>query len=299
VDRFEAMRTFLAVAESEGFAVAARRLSMSPAAVTRAVSSLERRIGARLLHRTTRVVRLTEAGQRFLADCRRILTELGEAEASAAGSHAALRGPLSLTAPVLFGQRHVAPTVLDFLKRHPAVTARIFLADRIVDLMEEDVDIAVRLAHLPDSSLTAIRTGAVRNVVCASPDYLTRHGLPRSPADLTRLDLIAFSQDLATPEWSFVDGTGTRTLRPAARLIVNNAEAAIAAAAAGHGLTRVLSYQIAPELRAGRLEIVLAEFEHPPVPVQVVHREGRRPTGRVRALVDFLVERLRADPAIH
>ncbi len=299
MDRLGAMRAFIAVAEAQSFAAAARRLAMSPAAVTRAVASLEDRVGTRLLHRTTRIVRLNEAGTRFLADCRRILSEIGEAEASAAGSHAELKGPVAITAPVLFGKRHVAPIVFDFLSRHPNVTARTLLLDRVVDLVEEGLDVAVRIAELPDSALSAIRVGAVRSVVCASPDYLTRHGIPHTPADVARCETVAFSQTASLPEWQFASGDRRQTVRPASQLIVNAAEVAIEAAVAGRGLTRVLSYQIAPELSAGKLEIVLAEFELPPAPVHVVHLEGRRAAGRVRALVDFLVDRLRADPAIH
>ena len=178
------MRVFVAVAEAQGFAAAARRLALSPPAVTRAVSALEERIGARLLHRTTRLVRLTEAGQRFLADAKRILGEIDEAEASAAGAYAAPRGQIAVTAPVMFGRMHVAPIVLDFLERHPQVSVRLVLLDRIADLMEEGFDVAVRIAHLPDSSLTALKVGAVRRVVCASPEYLERHGTPQTPADL-------------------------------------------------------------------------------------------------------------------
>ena len=298
MDRLGTMRTFIAVAEAQSFAAAARRLGVSPAAVTRAVSAVEQRVGTRLLYRTTRIVRLNEAGARFLADCKRILSEIGEAEASVAGSHAELSGPVAVTAPVLFGKRHVASIVFDFLSLHPGVTARTLLLDRVVDLVEEGLDVAVRIAHLPDSALSAIRVGAVRNVVCASPDYLTRNGMPRTPADLARRETVAFSQTAALPEWPFASGARRETIRPASQLIVNTAEVAIAAAVAGRGLTQVLSYQIAPELRAGKLEIVLAAFELPPLPVHVVHLEGRRAAGRVRALVDFLVDRLRADPVI-
>jgi DNA-binding transcriptional LysR family regulator len=299
MDRLEAMRVFVAVAEAQGFATAARRLALSPPAVTRAVSALEERIGARLLHRTTRLVRLTEAGQRFLADAKRILGELEEAEASAAGAHAAPRGQLALTAPMMFGRMHVAPIVLEFLERHPHVDVRMVLLDRIADLMEEGFDVAVRIAHLPDSSLTALRVGAVRRVVCASPAYLRAHGTPQTPADLARFTAIATSGSDAPPEWSFTSAAGVVSMRPPTRLIVNSADVAIAAAIAGRGLTRVLSYQIAPALAAGRLAIVLAAYEHPPLPIHLVHREGRRAAARVRAFVDFAAERLRGDPAVN
>lgn len=294
VDRLDTMRIFVAVAEEEGFAPAARRLALSPPAVTRAVSALEERTGARLLHRTTRAVRLTEAGSRFLIDCKRILAEVDEAEAAAAGAHAEPRGQLGVTAPVLFGRMFVAPLLLDFLALHPEVTARVLLVDHIVDLMDEGLEVAVRIGHLPDSSLAAIRVGAVRRVVCASPDYLAARGSPATPADLADLDVITTAPSGPSAEWTFLSASGTVAAAPLARMNVNLAEVAIAAAVAGRGLTRVFSYQIAPDLRAGRLRIVLEDFEPPPVPIHVVHAEGRRASARVRAFVDFAVERLRA-----
>lgn len=299
MDRFDAMKVFVAVAEEKGFASAARRLRMSPPAVTRAVSALEERIGSRLLERTTRLVRLTEAGARYLDDCRRILSEIDEAEASAAGSHAEPRGQIAVTAPVMFGRMHVAPVLLDFLDRHPQVRVRALFVDRVVDLMEEGLDVAVRIAHLPDSSLTAVRVGAVRHVICASPRYLRSRGTPRTPADLARHDAILFSQSAAPQDWIFASATGTVPARPRAQLAVNTADVAIAAAVAGHGLTGVLSYQIASELKAGRLKIVLADFEPAPLPIHVVHVAGRRASARVRALVDFMVERLRGDESLN
>ncbi|AUX46756.1 LysR family transcriptional regulator [Sorangium cellulosum] len=290
------MRVFVAVAEEEGFAPAARRLAMSPPAVTRAVSALEERIGTRLLHRTTRIVRLTEAGARFLADCKRILGEIEEAEVSAAGSHADLRGQLAVTAPVMFGRMFVAPVLFDFLSRHPRVSARTLLVDRVVDLLDEGLDVAVRIAHLPDSSLSAVRVGAVRRVVCASPGYLAARGAPRTPADLARFDTIAFSLAGSPVEWSFGSGTTVERVDPPWQLVVNTVDVGIAAALAGRGLVRVLSYQIGAELREGQLEIVLSDVEPPPVPIHVVYPEGRRAAARVRAFVDFLVERLRSEP---
>jgi DNA-binding transcriptional LysR family regulator len=297
MDRLDAMRVFVAVAEEDGFASAARRLGMSPPAVTRAVSALEDRIGTRLLERTTRLVRLTEAGTRFFDDCKRILGEIDEAEASAAGSHTEPRGQIAVTAPVMFGRIHVAPVLFDFLTRYPHVTVRTLLVDRVVDLMEEGLDVAVRIAHLPDSSLSAVRVGAVRRVVCASPRYLRSRGTPRTPTEVAQHDAVLFSQATAAEDWLFA--SQTRAVRPRAQLVVNTADVAIAAAVAGHGLTRVLSYQIAPELKAGRLKIVLAEFEPPPLPIHIVHIAGRRASARVRALVDFMVERFRGDGSLN
>jgi DNA-binding transcriptional LysR family regulator len=299
MDRFDAMRVFMAVADEGGFAAAARRLSLSPPAVTRAIASLEERLGTRLLHRTTRIVRLTEAGTRFLVDCRRILAEVEEAEASATGAHRDPRGQLAVTAPILFGRRYVSQIVLDFLDRYPQVSVRTMLADRIVDIVDEGFDVAVRIAHLPDSSLSAVRVGSVRRVVCAAPGYLAARGMPRTPADLAHHEAVVFSSAASVDDWVFDTATGTHGVRPPGRLIVNTAEVAVAAAVAGRGLTRVLSYQIADELRDGRLKIVLADLEPAPLPIHLVHREGRRTTAKVRAFVDFAVARLRADTSLN
>jgi DNA-binding transcriptional LysR family regulator len=272
---------------------------LSPPALTRAISGLEARIGARLLHRTTRTVRLTEAGARFLADCKRILGEIEEAEAAAAGGSLEPRGQLAVTAPVLFGRMYVAPILFEFLERYAGVTARTLFVDRIVDLLEEDIDVAVRIAHLPDSSLTAIPVGSVRSVVCASPRYLATYGRPRTVDDLAKHKTIAFWPTLASLDWPFVSGSRVRTVRASAQLIVNNNDLAIAAAVAGRGLARVLSYQIVAEVRAKRLEILLADFEPKPLPISVVHVEGRRAAAKVRAFVDMTVERLRGDKSLN
>ncbi len=297
MDRLDSMRAFVAVAEAASFAAAARQLGQSPPAVTRAVAALEERIGARLFHRTTRSVRLTDAGARYLGDAKRILAELEEADASAAGAHAEPRGQLGLTAPVMFGRIYVAPLLLDFLARFPAVTARMLLADRVVDLMDEGLEVAVRIAHLEDSALTAVRVGEVRRVICASPEFLDASGRPRTPADLAGAKLISFATGPAPDPWTFVKESAAETHHLAAQLIVNSNDVMIAAAEAGHGFVRALSYQVAPLLRAGTLEIVLAEFEEAPLPIHVVHIAGRRASARVRGFVDFAVERLRKDLA--
>ncbi len=299
MDRLQAMAVFVAVAEEQGFAPAARRLAMSPPVVTRAIAALEERIGARLLHRTTRSVRLTDAGTRYLEDCRRILSEIDEAEEAAAGSHREPRGQLAITASVLFGHRYVAPILLDFLDRHPRVSARTLFVDRVVNLMEEGLDVAVRIADLPDSGMTALRVGSVRRLVCASPAYLAEHGVPQTPEDLASHRTIAFQGVAPSPEWSFRSGESEVRVGTSPRLEVNTAEMAITAATQGHGLTRVLSYMVAPELAAGRLEIVLAEHEPAPIPIHLVHREGRRASARMRAFIDFAAQRLRADGSIN
>jgi len=285
---------FVAVAEKQSFAAAARKLGLSPARVTRAVASLEQRCGARLLHRTTRVVRLTDAGAHYLSECKRILSEVDAAEASAASSQRELHGQVSVTAPVLFGRFHVTPLLLSFLKQHPQVTLRALFHDRVVDLLEQNIDVAVRIAHLPNSSLRAIRVGSVRRVVCASPSYLRAHGTPTHPRDLRGHELIAFSGLGEPRSWSFSIEGKLETIAPRPRLVVNSGDLALDAARSGHGLTQVLSYQVAGAVKDKRLRLVLPEFEVPPVPVHVVHVEGKLASTRVRALVDFTVERLRA-----
>jgi DNA-binding transcriptional LysR family regulator len=295
MDRLEAMRIFLTVAERSGFAEAARQLHLSPPSVTRAIAGLEERLGISLFQRSTRHVRLTQAGQRFLMDARRILADLEEAEASATGDHGAPRGELSITASQMFGRIHVAPLVQDFLDLYPQVSARLLLLDRVANLIDEGFDLAVRIAHLQDSSLRAIRVGHVRRVVVASPGYLERHGTPQHPEDLARHRAVMFSAGMAIDDWVFRD---TLRVAPPARFYVNSSEVAINAAIAGQGVTRVLSYMVAPALAAGTVKIVLQDYELPPVPVQLVHAEGRRASAQLRAFIDFAVERLRTEPVL-
>lgn len=305
MDRLDSLRVFVAVAEERGFAPAARRLGFSPPAVTRAIGALEQRIGAQLVLRTTRSVRLTDAGQRFFEDCRRILAELADAEAEAGGAFTSPQGQLGITAPVLFGRMHVAPLLLDFLDRHPGVTARAFFADRIVNLHDEGFDVAVRIAHLPDSGLTAVRVGAVRRVVVGSPAYLAEHGTPQTPVDLPAHAAIGFQLTAEGPgeAWSFYPpgrkGRADRELHlPRLPLVSNAGEIGIAAALRGRGLARALWYQVADEVQAGRLRVVLQEYEPEPIPVQVVTVAGRKAPAKVRAFVDFAIERLRREPVL-
>ena len=298
MDRLHTMTVFVAVAEETGFAPAARRLNLSPPAVTRAVSELEQRLGAKLLHRTTRTVRLTEAGQRYLVDCRRILSALEEIDQSAAGIHATPRGKVTVTASVLFGRMVMVPILLDLLDRYPEIEIDAFYVDRVTHLMDDGLDVAIRIAELPDSSLAATRVGSVRRVLCAAPAYLSGRGRPRELAELETHELIDFVNLTRSADWTFVRDGKTASLRPAARFRVNNGDAAIAAALSGRGITRVLSYMIAPYLADGRLELVLDDFTPPPIPVHVVHKETGQPSARVRAVVDFLAERLRADSGL-
>jgi DNA-binding transcriptional LysR family regulator len=298
MDRFHLMSVFVAVAEEQGFAGGARRLGLSPPAVTRAVAALEDRLGVKLLNRTTRHVRATDAGLRYLDSARRILAEADEADEAAAGAHATPRGQLAVTAPVLFGNLFVMPGIVEFLKRHPDVSVSAVFLDRVVSLLEEGLDVGVRIGELPDSSMRAIPVGFVRRVVCASPRYVRRHGEPKRPADLAQHAIVAASPVTPTLEWRFGAGRESFTTRVRPRLSVTSNDAAVHAALLGFGVTRLLSYQVAAHLAAGRLQRVLAGFEPPPLPIHVLHLEGRQASAKVRGFVDLLVDRLRAETAL-
>ncbi|MGI9356781.1 MAG: LysR family transcriptional regulator [Rhizobiaceae bacterium] len=296
MDRLRTMAAFVAVAEETGFAAAARRLNMSPPSMTRAIGQLEARLGARLLHRTTRMVTLTETGERYLADCRHILSEIEAADRHAAGLHASPKGTVRLTGSVVFGRVILTPILLDVQDRYLEISISTLFGDRVVHLVEEGMDVAIRIADLPDSSLSAIRVGQVSRVLCAAPSYLATRGRLQNLADLRNHDLIEFSHETPRGEWTFEIAGKPTSLKVSTRTRFNIADAAITAAVSGRGITRVLSYMVAPHVARGELEIVLPEFEPAPVPVHVVHKEAGQTSARVRAVVDFLVERLRQNP---
>lgn len=293
MDRTDAIAVFIAVADYGSFAAAARRLGRSPASVTRAVADLESRLGVRLLTRTTRAVSTTEAGQRFLGGAKRVLADLDEIERAAAGQGTAPRGELRLTAPILFGRLHVLPIVTEFLDRFPEVQAALALVDRPVDLVEEGLDVAVRIGALGESSAVATRVGALRRIVVASPDYLARRGTPQRPADLTDHAVVAFSGIAGVEHWVFREAAGDVNVAIRPRLVVSTAEAAIDAARAGFGLTRVLSYQAAEDVARGSLRRVLPGYEGDEVPIHLVYPGGRHPPPKLRAFLDFTTPRLR------
>ncbi|WP_043364558.1 LysR family transcriptional regulator [Belnapia sp. F-4-1] len=292
MDRWQAMRIFAKVAETASFAETARLLHMSAPAVTRAVAALEGAIGARLLVRTTRSVKLTEAGSRYHEDCRRILADIVEAEAAAAGSYATPSGTLAVTASVLFGHMHVLPIVTDYLDTYPTMSARTLFVDRPVSIVEEGIDVAVRIGHLSDSGFTAAKVGTVRRVICGSPAYFEKHGIPATPQDLKDHRIAMSTGAWASPEWRFAQDQRVR-VHPV--LQSNTNEAGIAAALAGWGLTRVLHYQIGPALLEGRLRVVLADYEEPPLPIHLLYAQGRQAPAKVRTFVDLAVTRLRAN----
>jgi DNA-binding transcriptional LysR family regulator len=300
VDRLEAMKTFVAVVDHHGFAAAARKLGQSPASVTRAVAALESHFGVRLLQRTTRSVRVTEAGHRFLEASRRILADVEDTDRLMSGERATPKGTLVVTAPLLFGRLKVLPQVDAYLRTYPDVQVQLLLLDRVVNLIDEGVDVAVRIGHLPESNLVAVTVGDVRRVVCASPEYLAGKPPLREPSDLRDHDCIAMSHLTPNEGWSFAAGPnteGTRQVRIRPRLTVNSAEAAIASCLRARGVIYLLSYQVADELASGRLKRLLQTFELPPVPVQVVFPEARMAAAKTRAFLDALVPALRSELA--
>ncbi len=282
------------VAEAESFADAGRQLHMSPPAVTRIVSALEDVIGTRLLARTTRSVKLTEAGAQYFADCQRLLADLSEAEAIAAGAYGKPTGTLTVTTSAMFGTMFVLPLMTEYLDLYPDVIGRGLFVDRVVSMVDEGIDVAIRIGHLPDSGLTATRVGQVRRVICGSPIYFEKHGVPISPSDLSRHRIIASTSAWTSLEWRFgVQKKSTVRVNP--RLYCSTNEAAISAAASGWGLTRVLSYQIAPQLEAGELRTILSDYEEEALPIHVVHPEGRHASAKVRSFIDFAVGKLRSN----
>ena len=293
MDRIDAVAAFAEVAERGSFAEAARRLGRSPAAVTRAIAELEARLGVRLLNRTTRAVSVTEAGQRFLAGARRVLADLDEIERAAAGEGTAPRGELRVTAPILFGRLHVLPIVLEFLGSFRDVSVVLTLLDRPIDLVEEGLDVAVRIGALAESSAIASRVGALHRIVVASPDYLARHGTPLAPADLGAHAVIAFAGMFGVERWVFRDNAKEESVAIEPRLVVTTAEAAVDAARGGFGLTRVLSYQAADDIGRGSLRRVLTAYEGDELPIHLLYPGGRHPPPKLRAFLDFTMPRLR------
>ena len=297
MDKLNLMTVFVAVTEEESFAGGARRLGMSPPAVTRAIAALEESLGVKLLNRTTRYVRATDAGQRYLEDARRIIGEVEEANEAVAGINAEPRGHLAVTAPVLFGKMFVLPGIVEYLQQYPQMEVSAVFLDRVVNLLEEGLDVGIRIGELPDSSMKAMRVGSVRRVLCASPKYLERHGVPQSPSELAQRDIVAASGVSPSTEWKFGQAAASY-VRIKPRLVVTTNDAAIDAVTQGFGISRLLSYQVANHVLAGQLKVILSEFEPAPMPIHVIHREGRYASAKVRTFVDLIVAKLRENPAL-
>ncbi|MEO8604711.1 MAG: LysR family transcriptional regulator [bacterium] len=293
MDRLEAMSVLVAVVEAGSLSAASRRLAMPLATVSRKLLEIEKHLKTRLLNRSSRRMTLTDAGQTYVAACKRILEQLDEAEREAAGESRAPKGQLTVTAPVVFGRQHALPVAIEFLRAYPEIDLRLVLSDQLLNFLEERIDLAIRIGILPSSSLVATRIGSTRHVLCGSPAYFSARGRPRRPEDLAAHDCISF-ENLATPRgWTFKSGKAERAVQIRSRLAVTTAEAAIDAARAGLGVTRVLSYMIEDAKRSGALAVALEAFEPTPWPVQVVHaNQGPLPL-KVRAFLDFAVPRLK------
>jgi len=294
MDRFEAMATLIAAVDGGSLSAASRKLGMPLATVSRKVSELEAHLRTQIVVRTSRKLMLTEAGRAYVAAGRRILEEIEEAERTAAGEYRAPRGHLTMTAPIMFGRLHVEPVVLAFLKAYPDIDARLVLADHVVNLVEDQVDVAIRIGALPDSAMVATRLGAVRWVTCASPDYLAARGTPETLEALAAHDCIMFEGIYSTKIWAFGREREAVALPIRPRFAVNTADAAIAAAVAGAGITRVLSYQVADAVAAGALQPVLHQFEPEPLPVHLVYPAQSLLPLKLRAFLDFAAARLKA-----
>ena len=290
MDRIDAMQAFVAVADLQGFAPAARKLGLSPSGVTRLIAALEQRLGARLLQRTTRSVTLTDIGTRYLERARRILADVEEAEGSAQDERTRPSGRLVVSAPVGFGRLHVSPVMSAYLKRYPEVSAELRLADRMVNLVEDGIDLAVRIGHLADSSLVARHVGEMRRIVVASPGYLQQRGEPNTPEAVASHETIQFGAMTASPDWRFVEDGREIRVACTPRFTTNSADAAIQYAEQGGGLTRVLAYQAADAIKGGRLRVVLAQFEQPPLPIHIVYPTSRLLSAKVRTFIDLVIE---------
>lgn len=294
MDRLDAMRVFVLAVDEGSLAAAGRKLGRSPAAVSRAIAFLEERVGAELLHRTTRSIKLSEEGERYAAVCRRVLAELEEADDIAAGPRTAPRGLLAITAPVVSGEMVLRPILDAFLNAYPTVSAKLLLFDRAVNLIEEGLDIALRIGPLADSSMMAMRVGGISRVVVAAPRYLKQHPRITSPSDLTKHQIVAMAH--LPNSWTFAPQPGSSAARKVQftpRLVVNSTYAAVASAVAGRGVARMYSYQVAEQIAHGELEIVLAGLEDPEMPAHLICPQGRLSVPKVRAFADFAVPRLK------
>lgn len=293
MDRLDAMAVFVGVADAGSLSGAARQLAVPLATVSRKLADLEAHLATTLITRSTRKLALTEAGRDYLAACRDILGRVNEAEKGAAGAYAAPRGQLVVAAPIVFGRLHATPVVAAFLQAHAEVDVRLLLGDRNVNLLEEQVDIALRIGTLPDSSLIALPLGTVTRVTCASPAYLAQHGTPAEPTELRRHACVSFEGLMSATAWSFPLGGEARRVPIRSRLSVTTADAAIAAACEGLGITRVLSYQVAEAIARGELVRILPDYEPPVVPVSLVYASQGRLPMKCRAFIDFAAPRMR------
>lgn len=293
MDKLHEMEVLLAIVDRGSFTAASEKLGMSPAAVSRAIHSLEVRLGAQLLARTTRSVRVTDAGTAYVEACRKVLDTITDAESSIAADADNPVGTLTISAPVLFGQRYIAPLINAYALRYPDVSVNAIYSDRTTRLLEEGVDVAIRIGHLGDSTTFAVQLGAVRRQTFASSDYLVKHGEPAHPEELIHHHCVSFTGVSQPRDWVFYENGARMPVRIQPRMIVNLAPAAISATADGVGITQLLSYQAAPEISSGILVPVLTAYEPDAIPVNLLHIERRGTSGKIRSFVDFVTGTLR------
>ncbi|MBX9925980.1 MAG: LysR family transcriptional regulator [Hyphomicrobiaceae bacterium] len=294
MDRLEAMSTFVAVVDAGGFSAAARQLGTPLATVSRRVADLEKELGVQLLVRTTRNISLTDVGQDYVMSCRRLLDDLAEAERSVLGEYRAPKGTLAINAPVVLGRAYLAPIVVDFLQAYPEVDVDLRLGPSGGNLVEQHIDLAVRIGALPDSSMIALRAGEIRHVVCASPGYLARRGVPTHPDDLSAHECVTLTPHESAAEWVFTQNKRTSKYPVRSRLTVTTAETAVDAAIAGVGITHLFCYQVSKSIADGTLKLLMRDFEPPPLPVHFVYASGRHMPQKLRAFIDFVLPRLKA-----
>lgn len=296
MDRIEAMSMLIEVADTGSFSAAARSLNVPVTTLSRKISDLEAALGAKLLVRSTRRINLTDAGSSYLAAARRIIEQVEEAEREAAGEFTVPKGRLTITAPIQFGQLHVLPVVTDFLARFPQIDVSLLLQDRNLQLVEDHIDMAVRIGRLPDSSMIATVIGSVRMVVCASPRLIETFGMPQTPQDLARFPSVTIETPLSQPGWQFRDphDRSPFSISPTPRLSVTTVEAALRAATSDAGVIRLFHYQVADAVEAGDIKIILEDYEVDPVPVHLIHASRGQMPLKMRSFLDFAVPRLRA-----
>jgi len=299
LDKLDAMKVFVEVAKHQSFIEASKQLNLSAPAVTRFVASLETSLGVKLFNRTTRHVRLTESGEHFLTDSKRILEDIIEAEAAATGIYSKPKGTLTITAPVLFGEKHVLPIITEYLELNQEVTVKTLFSDRVTSLVEEELDIAIRIGHLKDSNLYATHVGNVHRIVCSSPSYFKKYGKPIYPADLSDHSIVFPTTFEASPVWNFINNGEKEAVKLNPRLHCNQTNSALQAAIQGFGITRLMSYQVGEELEKGTLQSVLTSYEEKPLPVNIIRIEGRRSNAKIRSFLDLATKRLQGNPFIH
>lgn len=295
MDKLRTIEVFIEVAKQHGFAMAADKLGISAPAVTRSIADLENRLGTSLFHRTTRHVKLTQSGARFLQDATRIVEDLAEAEDAVKGIYTKPSGVLTVTAPVVFGEKHVMPIITEYLGLHPDVSVKAMLYDRVTSLVEEELDVAIRIGHLKDSDLYATHVGQVSKVFCGSPAYFKKYGIPNVPSDLLNHSIVFPISTGNATQWTFNNQGKRETLKLKPRLRCNQIAASLNAAILGHGITSLMTYQVGDAIESGKLQRVLTEYEEPPIPVNVIHVEGRRANAKIRSFIDLAVKRLRSN----